>query len=97
MRDLWYNTGPVLHPAGKHVAGLDVVGLRHGQEGVGGQWRTGDQVRLCWLLLVTENSTAQHCIVLTFSYLQVRVVDPNDRHTATIDRVVKDLPVISGQ
>ena len=64
LRDLWGSAGPVLHPAGKHVAGLDVVGLRHGQQGVRGQRRTWDQVWLCWLLLAAENSPGYIAVYL---------------------------------
>ena len=58
LGNLWDGTGPVLHPAGEHVAVLDVVRLRHGQQGVGGQGGTRDQLRLGGLLL-THNITGQ--------------------------------------
>ena len=99
MGNLWDGTGPVLHPAGEHVAVLDVVRLRHGQQGVGGQRRTRDQTWLCGLLLATEGlQVILHSVSVSLSsHLQVRIVDSNDGHTLTIDRVVEDLPVISRQ
>ena len=42
LRDLRHSRGQVLNPTGEHVAGLDVVWLRHGQEGVGGEGRAED-------------------------------------------------------